>query len=88
MAIKDIAEKAKKELAGLTGFKSPSVIGIKKEGNKHVVTVEIVEKTSIPDGMDILGSYEVEVSEKGNVLGYKRTGLRKRTDTGVEGREE
>lgn len=88
MAIKDITTKAKKELAELTGFKSPSAVGVTKEGDKYTVTVEVVEKTSIPDGMDVLGTYEVETNEKGDLLRYKRTGLRKRADTGIEGGEE
>lgn len=81
MATKDILEKAKKELADLTGFKSPSAIGFKKEGNELVATIEVIEKESIPDGMDILGTYEVRVDEGGKILGYERTDLRKRVDT-------
>lgn len=84
MATKDVIQSAKKELADLTGFKSPSAIGIRKEGAAYLVTIEVVEKQSIPDSMDVLGTYEVEANEKGNILGYKRTSLRKRADTGIE----
>ncbi len=83
MATKDILEKAKKELADLTGFKSPSAIGFKKEGNELVATIEVIEKESIPDGMDILGTYEVRVDQDGKILGYERTDLRKRVDTAL-----
>lgn len=81
MATKDILEKAKKELADLTGFKSPSATGFKKEGNDWVATIEVIEKESIPDGMDILGTYEVRVDQSGKIIGYERTDLRKRIDT-------
>lgn len=81
MATKDILEKAKRELADLTGFKSPSAIGFKKEGNELVATIEVIEKESIPDGMDVLGTYEVRVDEGGKIIGYERTDLRKRVDT-------
>lgn len=81
MATKDILEKAKKELADLTGFKSPSAIGFKKEGNELIATIEVIEKESIPDGMDVLGTYEVRVDEDGKIIGYERTDLRKRVDT-------
>ncbi len=81
MATKDILEKAKKELADLTGFKSPSAIGFKKEGNELIATIEVIEKESIPDGMDILGTYEVRVDSDGKIIGYERTDLRKRVDT-------
>lgn len=83
MEIKEILEKAKKELASLTGFKSPACIGIKREGTKWIVNIEIIEKTSIPESMDILGTYEVNMSDTGKIHGYKRIGLRKRMDTGV-----
>lgn len=81
MTTKDILEKAKKELADLTGFKSPSAIGFKKEGNELIATIEVIEKASIPDGMDVLGTYEVRVDEGGKIISYERTDLRKRVDT-------
>lgn len=81
MTTKDIIEKAKKELVSLTEFKSPNAIGVKKEGNEWVVTVELIEKESIPDGMDILGTYEVRTDQNGGILDYRRTDLRKRVDT-------
>ncbi len=81
MATKDILERAKKELTDLTGFKSPSAVGFKNEGTELVVTIEVLEKESIPDGMDIIGTYEVRVDENGRMISYKRTDLRKRVDT-------
>ena len=83
MATKDIVERAKRELADLTGFKSPSAVGFKKDGNDLTVTVEVIEKESIPDGMDVLGTYEVRVDDGGKIISYKRTDLRKRVDTSL-----
>jgi len=84
MATKDIIEKAKKELADLTGFLSPSAIGFKQEGDGLLVTIEVIEKESIPDGMDVLGTYEVRVGSSGSILSYERTDLRKRVDTALD----
>ncbi|MDP2648074.1 MAG: gas vesicle protein GvpO [Candidatus Yanofskybacteria bacterium] len=84
MTTKDILEKAKEELADLTGFKSPSAIGFKKEGNELIATIEVIEKESIPDGMDVLGTYEVRVGDSGKIIGYERIGLRKRVDTNLD----
>ena len=78
---KEIIENAKKQLADLTDFKEPAGIGLKKEKEGWVVTIEIVEKKSIPEGMDILGTYEVRLDAKGNLLGYKKTAMRKKMDT-------
>jgi len=87
MEPKELIEKAKKQLADLTDFASPAGTGLRKEKEGWVVTVEVVEKKSIPDGMDLLGTYEVRVDLKGNMLGYERKGLRKRIDTKFSGGE-
>jgi len=80
-AIKEIIEKAKKELATVTGFSSPSAIGFKKKDGGWLVTIQIMEKKSIPEGMDILGVYEVATDNEGNILGYERNKIRRRGDT-------
>ena len=87
MESKELIEKAKKDLSNLTGFTSPAGIGLKKDEKGWVATIEIVEKKSIPDGMDLLGTYEVRMDLKGNMLGYERKGLRKRIDTEFSGGE-
>ena len=47
----------------------------------------MLEKVSIPEGMDILGTYEVRIDDDGKIISYKRTDLRKRSDTALN-REE
>ena len=81
MEPKELIEKAKKQLADLTGFKEPAGIGLKKEKAGWIVTIEICEKKSIPEGMDILGTYDVHLDAKGNLLGYEKTAMRKKMDT-------
>ena len=81
MEPKEITERAKKQLADLTGFKEPAGVGLKKEKEGWMVTVEICEKKSIPEGMDILGTYDVNLDAKGNLLGYEKIAMRKRMDT-------
>lgn len=78
--LKTISEQAKKELASLSGFTNPAVVGVKKSDTGWMVEVEIVEKKSIPEGMDLLGLYEVDLDAKGDMRGYVRKGLRKRVD--------
>ena len=82
METKGLIEKAKKQLAELTGFKEPAGIGFKKEEKGWLVTVEIIEKRSVPDGMDVLGIYEVHLDAEGDLLGYEKTAMRKKADTG------
>ena len=88
MEIKEIIEKAKKALADLTGFKTPRGIGVKKVGKEWRVRVEITEKSSIPEAMDVLGIYDVHLDDEGNILSYERKGLKKRGDTEARIEEE
>ena len=78
----ELAEKAKARLERVTGLKASSVTGVaQEEGGHWMVTLELVEKKSIPDSMDILGTYEVKIDEESNVLDFARTRLRRRGDT-------
>ena len=81
METKELIESAKKQLADLTGFKEPAGVGLKKEKENWVVTVEITEKKSIPEGMDVIGTYEVRLDTKGDLLGYEKIAMRKKMDT-------
>ncbi len=42
--------------------------------------VEVVERKSVPDTQDILGRYEMKFDLEGELLGYKRIMLRRRSD--------
>lgn len=76
-----ITRKAKEELAALTGLEPSTVLGAEKDGENWRVTVELIEKRSIPDSMDLLGHYEVHVDTDGQILNFTRLSLRKRGDT-------
>jgi len=84
MKTSEVAEVAQKELAKLTKLEPSGVRGVSKDEEGWHVTVEMVEKKSIPDGMDLLALYEVILDEEGNVLKFERGKLRKRGDTGEE----
>jgi hypothetical protein len=77
----ELANKAKARIEQVTGLKASSVIGVTQEEGQWVVAMELLEKKSIPDSMDILGTYEVKMDEAGNVIDFARTRLRKRGDT-------
>ena len=75
-----LIEKARGELCKLTGLKASSIIGIVNGDNEWRISIEMVEKESIPDQMDILATYEVSIDEEGNLLGFERKSMRKRGD--------
>lgn len=76
----NLVEKASRELSEITGLDHSTTVGIDRDNSNWKVTLELVEKHSIPDQMDILGIYEIFFDEDGNLVSFKRKGLRKRMD--------
>lgn len=72
-------QKARKELVEVTGLETSSTISSSKDEAGWHVAVEMVEKRSIPDSMDILATYEVLLDDDGNLVEFSRKGMRKRT---------
>ena len=71
-------------LHGLTGLDISSIVGVEKEDDGWLVRIEVVEKHSIPDSMDILALYETRLDSDGNMQEFKRLRMRKRIDTDIE----
>jgi len=82
-----LVKKAREELQAVTGLPLGSTVGTVKGEKGWTVLVELLEKKSLPDGMDILATYEALVSEDGKLIEFSRKGMRKRTDTVLAGVE-
>ena len=80
-SINELIKKAREELSKVTGLELSTTVAAVKEEKGWKVTLEMVEKHSIPDQMDILAVYEVILDNDGNVIEFNRTQLRKRVDT-------
>jgi hypothetical protein len=69
----EIATRAREELAEMTGLEAEGVTSLEQaEDGTWQVTVELLELSRIPATDDMLGSYEVELDEDGEVIGYRR----------------
>jgi len=55
-------------------------VRIAKDGDGWIAEVEVLEKKIVPDTQDIIGRYEMKFDHQGDLLGYKRTVLRRRSD--------
>ena len=82
-SVKELIGKAREELSKMTGLELSSTLGALREERGWKVTVEMVEKHSLPDQMDILAAYDVILDDAGNVIEFNRTRLRKRVDTEI-----
>lgn len=84
MTISDIVQKARNEIHALTGLELSSTLKTVKDERGWHVSVEMVEKRAIPDGMDVLAAYEAVLDDEGNLLEFSRKGMRKRMETVAE----
>ena len=80
-SMQQLIEKAREELSKITGLELSSTLGAVKEEKGWKVTLEMIEKHSLPDQMDILAVYDVILDNDGSVIEFNRTRLRKRVDT-------
>lgn len=81
MQLTRITERAKAQLAQATGLEPLIAPAAEHNDDGWHVTVEMVELHRIPEAQDVIGAYEVRLSEDGELLGWSRTGLRRRDDT-------
>jgi len=57
------------------------IIGLNRDESGWVAEVEVLERKSIPDTQDILGRYEMKFDEEGELTGYKRVMVHRRSDS-------
>ncbi len=81
MEVTELVNKMVMEFPSLINLKPSSVVGISRSEDGWIVSIEMIEKKSIPDSMDLLGRYEVSVDGSGNIRDFSRVRLRKRGDT-------
>ena len=78
----ELAQQARQQVAEMTGLESGTVTGLDRTGDDHwVVTVEVVELARIPSTMDVLGIFEVTLSDDGELVGLRRSGRLRRSQT-------
>ncbi len=68
-----IAARAREELSEMTGLEAEGVTALEQEEDgTWRVTVELLELSRVPETDDMLGSYEAELGEDGELIGYRR----------------
>lgn len=88
LTIAEINERAREELSKVTGLELSTTLSSAKVEQGWSVNCEMIEKHSIPDGMDLLATYEAVMDDFGNLLSFRRVRMRKRIDSEVEFEEE
>lgn len=81
MQLLKVTELAKAQLAEATNLEPLIVSGADHDGGGWRLKVEMVELQRIPEAHDVIGAYEVRLDDEGELLEWRRTGLRRRSDT-------
>ena len=81
MQLMEVTEHAKAQLAVATSLAPLIVSGADRQGDGWRLTVEMVELQRIPEAQDVIGTYEVRLNNEGELLEWRRIGLRRRDDT-------
>jgi hypothetical protein len=63
--------------------KVEGVTGMAREEGEWRAFVEVLERKAVPDTQDILGVYEFSLDVGGELIGYRRVELRRRSDRSV-----
>jgi hypothetical protein len=79
LSISQVIDSALRALSVLK-MKMSSVTSVTRDDEGWRLTVELVERRSVPDTSDLLGIYELHLDEGGNLLRYERTRMRRRCD--------
>ncbi|MBI4302639.1 MAG: gas vesicle protein [Chloroflexi bacterium] len=72
MVTKELAERAKSQLADVTGLRPITVTGVFKDEQGWHIALDMLEMSRIPPATDVLGDYEALLDETGNMLRFER----------------
>jgi hypothetical protein len=82
MNAQEVVNKAHGYIATMGKKSDEGVTSLSKREDGWTVCIEELERKGIPDTMDILGLYEINLNNEGDLLSIERKKLRKRGDTG------
>ena len=73
LTVAKLAQRARDQLSEITGLEPEGVTSLQQfDDVTWKVAVELLELSRIPEANDVLGSYEAELDESGELLGYQR----------------
>ncbi len=83
----NLAERAKEQLAQLTGFSSVAAVGGFSDDEGWHIVVDMLEMTRIPESTDIIGTYVVSLDQEGNMVKFEKKRARLRGESYQEEEE-
>lgn len=71
--VREVVRDAKEQIEELLGRRVEGVLGVERDGDDWMLTVEILELARVPTTTDVLGKYEVTLDKDGEITGARRT---------------
>lgn len=82
LLLEEIINNGRQKMADLIGFKPLAVVEVTPgEDENWVLKIEFIEREGIPNTMDLIGLYEIQLDHRGQLLNYSRKDMRKRGDS-------
>ena len=72
LSARDLTRAARATVEELTGYKPEAVSAMQWDGETWLITVDALELPRVPNTTDVMGSYVVQLDDRGGLLGYKR----------------
>jgi len=76
----NLAERAKEQLAEVTGFNPVAAVGGFKDEEGWHISVDVLEMARLPESTDIIGTYVVSLDPEGNMVKFEKKRARLRGD--------
>ena len=76
----NLAERAKEQLAEVTGFSPVAAVGGFKDEEGWHISVDVLEMARLPESTDIIGTYVVTLDPEGNMVKFVKKMSRLRGD--------
>ena len=74
LSAQELSEAALSTVEELTGYTAEAVTGLEWDDELWQVTVDVLELARVPNTTDVIGTYSVQLDERGTLRGYRRTG--------------
>ena len=74
LSARELSEAALSTVEELTGYSAEAVTGLEWDDELWQVTVDVLELARVPNTTDVMGTYAVQLDERGTLRGYRRTG--------------
>jgi hypothetical protein len=76
-----LVQQARQQVSLLTGMPAEAVTGLRRDDGAWTVTVEALELSRVPSTMDVLGTYEIRLSDEGRLLDLRLVARHRRSAT-------